>query len=37
MEKPEITISELETIHHLGLYIAQGAFTTSPIESLHRS
>ena len=27
-------LSELETIHHLGLHIALGAFTTSPIESL---
>ena len=27
-------LRELETIHHLGLCIALGAFTTSPIESL---
>ena len=28
-------LRELETIHHLGLHIALGAFTTSPIESLY--
>ena len=28
-------LRELKTIHHLGLYIALGAFTTSPIESLY--
>ena len=35
MEQPENSISELKTIHHLGLCIALGAFTTSPIESLY--
>ena len=28
-------LRELETIHHLGLRSALGAFTTSPIESLY--
>ena len=28
-------LRELETIHHLGLRIALGAFTTSPVESLY--
>ena len=28
-------LRELETIHHLGLCISLGAFTTSPIESLY--
>ena len=28
-------LRELKTIHHLGLYTALGAFTTSPIESLY--
>ena len=28
-------LRELKTIHHLGLRIALGAFTTSPIESLY--
>ena len=35
MKQPENPISELKTIQHLGLCIALGAFTTSPVESLY--
>ena len=35
MEQPENPISELETIHHLWLRIALGAFATTPIKSLY--